>query len=326
MKWFSFLMAVGALTAAAHQAGDSSAMTETNEIFYADPTVYTENGKYYLSGTRWGRPEGFALLESSDLLNWHTANPTDSMPIVKGRGSFGDKGFWAPQIIKLDDGSYKLAYTANEQVAIAEAPRLTTLFTQKNIRPVDGSAGNIDPFLLYDNGKWYLYHVRFNNGNFIWVGEYDMENGNIVEGTLSQCLNNDRPWENTDAYPSVPIMEGPTVIKLDGMYYLFYSANHFMSPDYAVGYAVAPSPTGPWTKCDASPIINTKIVGERGSGHGDVFFDNDGNMRYVYHVHNSDEKANPRRTRIITLNVDKSKGHPYTITADPTSIIKPTRK
>lgn len=30
-------------------------------------------------------------------------------------------------------------------------------------------------------------------------------------------------WEATAAYISAPVMEGPTVIKLDGVYYLFYS-------------------------------------------------------------------------------------------------------
>lgn len=42
-------------------------------------------------------------------------------------------------------------------------------------------------------------------------------------------------------YISNPIMEGPSVIKLKDTYYLFYSANHFMNIDYAVGYAIASS-------------------------------------------------------------------------------------
>ena len=32
--------------------------------------------------------------------------------------------------------------------------------------------------------------------------------------------------------------------KHDGRYYLFYSGNAYMSPDYAVGYAVADKVTG----------------------------------------------------------------------------------
>ena len=33
------------------------------EITYADPTIYVENGKYYLTGTRNQEPQGFAILK-----------------------------------------------------------------------------------------------------------------------------------------------------------------------------------------------------------------------------------------------------------------------
>lgn len=293
------------------------------DILYADPSIYTEDGKYYLSGTRSFGPEGFTLLESHDLKNWDYARK-DSLILRKGEGSFGTKWFWAPQIFK-DGDRYLFTYAADEKTAIASSTSLTGPYTQEKVDPVDGSAGNIDPFIFKDDdGKYYFYHVRFNGGNFIWVGELDPTTLKIVDGTLKQCLSITQGWENTNAYPSAPIMEGPTVVKIDNLYYLFYSANHYLSTDYAVGYATAPSPTGPWTKNPDNPIINRNIVGEMGSGHGDVFFDTEGNMRYVYHVHNSLTQANPRRTRILTLDVDKSAGEPYKITADTKSIIYPT--
>ena len=65
-------------------------------------------------------------------------------------------------------------------------------------------------------------------------------------------------------------MEGPTVVKLDDLYYLFYSANHFKNIDYAVGYATSTSPYGPWKKHANNPIIHRSIVHENGSGHGDI--------------------------------------------------------
>ncbi len=297
-----------------------------NEVLFADPTVYTENGKYYLTGTRNREPLGFALLESSDLKNWQPARP-DSMILRGGKQTFGTKGFWAPQIVRTDS-AYWFTYTADEQTVLAKSDRLNGDYTQQNITPIDGSEKNIDSFLFKDDdGKWYLYHVRFDNGNFLWVGEFNPATGSIIDGTLTRCFRNDQAWEATPAYKSNPVMEGPTVIKLDGKYYLFYSANHFMSPDYAVGYAVADSPTGPWTKNPKNPIIHREIVGEKGSGHGDVFIDNDGNYRYVYHVHNSDSVVAPRRTRIVTLDMRKdSDTGVYDITANANSIIKPVQK
>lgn len=299
---------------------------QAEEIFFADPTIFTENGHYYLAGTRSNQtPLGFVLLESDDLQHWHEAS-VDSMMIECGKGVYGEKGFWAPQIFK-DGDRYTVAYTANEQVAVAHGDSITALFSQETVAPMDSTAKNIDPFIFRDSdGRYYMYHVRFDNGNFLWVADYDPATASIDTATLERCFVNDQPWEQTDAYPCVPIMEGPTVINLDGTYYLFYSANHFMSDDYAVGYATAPTPRGPWTKNPASPIIHRNIVGEKGSGHGDVFTDNDGRLRYVYHVHYNDSTVSPRRTRIVSLNVDKSKGQPYTITADTATIIRPVRR
>lgn len=140
-------------------------------------------------------------------------------------------------------------------------------FRQTDIKPIDRSQKNIDPFLFRDDdGKYYLYHVRFGNGNFIWVAEFNLAKGEIIPGTLKKCMESTEEWEATAAYISAPVMEGPTVIKLDGVYYLFYSANDYRSLDYAVGYATSNSPMGPWTKNENSPIIHRSIVGENGSG------------------------------------------------------------
>lgn len=293
-----------------------------SEILYADPTIYAENGKYYLAGTRNVQPDGFVLLESTDLNEWKHSEG-DTLLFHPG-DSYGTKWFWAPQILKEGD-EYWLTYSANEQTSFAKSNNLNGPYKGISIDPIDGSEKNIDSFLFKDDdGKWYLYHVRFDHGNFLWVAEFDPTKGTIIKDTLRPCFRNDQDWENTDAYPCDPIMEGPTVIKLDDKYYLFYSANHYMSPDYAVGYAVSDSPTGPWLKNPGNPIIHKDIVDENGSGHGDIFKDNEGNFRYVYHVHNSDSVVAPRRTRIVKLNIEKNEDTGiYNITADRNTIIRP---
>ena len=109
--------------------------------------------------------------------------------------------------------------------------------------------------------------MRFNRGNYIWVGELELQKGEIKSGTLKQCLDCTEPWENTANYISNPIMEGPSVIKLKDTYYLFYSANHFMNIDYAVGYAIASSPLGPWKNFHGYPIFHRNILVDNFSGH-----------------------------------------------------------
>ncbi|MCW0481594.1 glycoside hydrolase family 43 protein [Gaoshiqia sediminis] len=281
------------------------AAQEKKEIFYADPTIHVDGGKYYLTGTggHRGGPSGFSVLESKDLKNWYPpAGATDGLHMImtKGDQAFGESGFWAPQILKVD-ATYYLTYTANEQTVLTQSNSVLGPYRQKDVLPIDDSEKNIDSFIFEDDGKYYLYHVRFNNGNYLWVAEFDLEKGQIKPETLRQCLRQTEEWEATPNYESSPIMEGPTVFKLKDKYYLFYSANHFMNIDYAVGYAVADSPNGPWIKQKGSPIIHRSIVGENGSGHGDFFEGLDGQLYYVYHVHFNEDQVSPRRTRIVPV-------------------------
>jgi beta-xylosidase len=298
---------------------------QNKEVFFADPTLYSENGKYYLTGTRSEKPLGFSVLESTNLKTWKTPSGKEIQLVLKpGNTVFGEHGFWAPQIIK-EDKSYFLTYTANEQIALASSATLTGPYQQQLVAPVDGSEKNIDSYLFKDDdGKYYLYHVRFNKGNFLWVAEFDLSAGKIKPETLRQCFSNTEAWEATPNYKSDPIMEGPTVVKMKGLYYLFYSANHFENIDYAVGYATATSPVGPWIKNPNNPIIHRSIVGENGSGHGDLFFDKHKKPYYVYHVHFSDSKVSPRRTRIVPLqfNFNKTTGI-YDITVKGKKVIVP---
>lgn len=298
---------------------------QAKEIFFADPTVFYENGEYYMTGTRNIEPLGFTLLKSSNLKNWKTcaSNPS-GMILEQGYKTYGNDGFWAPQIIK-DNDIYYLTYTADEHIAVGTSFRLGEKFTQKTTESIDPSEKNIDSYIFKDeDGKYYLYHVRFNKGNYLWVGEFDIEKGKIISGTLKQCFTNTEPWETSPVYKSVPIMEGPSVIKKNGVYYLFYSANHFESVDYAVGYATSSSPYGPWEKYPGNPIIHRTIVHENGSGHGDLFFDKDNNPFYIYHVHNSDSTIIPRKTRIIPLKFKKNKKTGiYDISVRPDKIIIP---
>ncbi len=302
---------------------------KTQEIFFADPTIYAEGNKYYLTGTGGirGGPQGFSVLESSDLKTWAPpAGATDSIYMILTRGNqvYGRSGFWAPEILKVN-GYYLLTYTANEQTSLARSASLLGPYTQQVIAPIDSSEKNIDSFIFKDDdGKYYLYHVRFNNGNYLWVAEFDPENGRIKKETLKKCFDQTEAWEATPNYKSSPIMEGPTVIRLRDKYYLFYSANHFRNIDYAVGYAVSDSPYGPWVKQKNSPIIHHSIVGENGSGHGDLFSGPKGKMYYVYHVHFDQKQISPRRTRIVPV-VEKwdSKTGIYKFSVDEKRIIVP---
>lgn len=279
---------------------------EKKEIFFADVTIYVESDTYYLTGTKGtdeGR-QGFEILESKDLKNWTVPSDvkkSNGMILTRGDGTFGTKGFWAPQLFK-DNGSYYLTYTADEQTVLARSASLLGPYRQQDVTPIYAGEKNIDSYIFKDDdGKYYLYCVRFNRGNYLWVAEFDMKMGKIKPETFKKCFEQTEAWEATPNYKSDPIMEGPTVVKLKNKYYLFYSANHFMNIDYSVGYAVADSPYGPWEKQKNNPIIHRSIVGENGAGHGDLFEGLDGQLYYTYHIHFDENNVRPRRTRIVPV-------------------------
>lgn len=302
---------------------------EEQDLFFADPTIYVDNGKYYLTGTGGsaGGAPGFSMLESDDLKTWALptgANDAVHMILTQGDQTYGTEGFWAPQLFKATD-TYYLTYTANEQTVLAQSTTLFGPYRQKEVVAIDSSEKNIDSYIFKDDDdKYYLYHVRFDDGNYLWVAEFDLAKGTIKPETLTKCFGQTEPWEATPAYGASPIMEGPTVVKLKGKYYLFYSANHYKSVDYAVGYAVSDSPYGPWVKHHDSPILHRSVVSENGAGHGDLFEGLDGQLYYVYHVHFNQQQVSPRKTRIVPVikQWDAEAGL-YTFSINSDAVIEP---
>jgi len=269
------------------------------QIHLADPTVFCDNGTYYLYGTSPVSDNGFWVYTSTDLQHW--SGPAGAVDGYALRGNtYGTQGFWAPQVFKKD-GRYAMAYTANEQIAIAWADSPLGPFVQDEPAMIPAKTKEIDPFVFHDDdGKTYMYHVRLIGGNRIYVAEMNDDLRSMKEETARECIAvNDNGWENT-AEGKWGVSEGPTVVKLDGTYYMFYSCNDFRSIDYAMGYATAKSPLGPWKK-HKKPIVSRHLTGENGTGHGDLFRDGDGRWMYVLHTHNSNSKVSPRRTAMVEL-------------------------
>ncbi len=269
------------------------------QIHLADPTVFCDNGTYYLYGTSPVSDNGFWVYTSTDLQHW--SGPAGAVDGYALRGNtYGTQGFWAPQVFKKD-GRYAMAYTANEQIAIAWADSPLGPFVQDEPAMIPAKTREIDPFVFHDDdGKTYMYHVRLIGGNRIYVAEMNDDLRSMKVETARECIAvNDKGWENT-AEGKWGVSEGPTVVKLDGTYYMFYSCNDFRSIDYAMGYATAKSPLGPWKK-HKKPIVSRHLTGENGTGHGDLFRDGDGRWMYVLHTHNSNSKVSLRRTAMVEL-------------------------
>lgn len=286
----------------------TSSTVALKDIFLADPTIFYNEGIYYLYGTTTGntplKGDGFQVYTSSDQKNWKGPAGAQSGLALKKGDAFGTQGFWAPQILKYNTLFYMI-YTANENIAVATSISPLGPFKNATKKPLIASVKQIDPFVFIDDdGKKYLYHVRLTNGNRIFVAEINDDLLSIKPETLTECISAQLPWENTQNV-NWPVAEGPTVFKKEGIYYLIYSANDFRNPDYAVGYATSKSPLGPWVKSTTSPIISRNLIGENGTGHGDLFLDKNNQLQYIFHTHFSDTSEAPRKTAVIKMNFIK---------------------
>ncbi len=311
-------------------AGDSKdpgkeVPAKTYPIELADPAIFFHDGTYYLYGTGGDVNKGFLVYTSTDLKMWDgPKGATAGYALVKG-DTYGTAGFWAPQVFQYE-GKIYMAYTANEQLVIAQSDSPLGPFKQTALKKLSGAEKQIDPYVFFDDdGKIYLYHVRLINGNNLYVAEMKDDLSDIKIGTEKLCIQADQPWEDTERV-SWKVTEGPTVIKHNALYYFFYSANDFRNIDYAVGYATSASPLGPWVKYPGNPIISRNIIPQNGTGHGDFFTDADGNLRYVFHIHASRDEVHPRKTILINAVFSKDISGDDIMKVDSKSVIYPSTK
>lgn len=268
-----------------------------NNVFMADPFVLKDGETYYLYGTRSAK-RGIQVYRSKDLKIWEgPVGAKDGFALVK-EDVYGDKHIMGAYIVKKEDQFY-FYYVATDRPVIAVATGDSPLgpFTQKNEKPLNLKGKSIAPHIFTDDdGRSYMYYTKLQGGNKIYVAEMEDDLLTVKENTAKECIKVTEPWENTDKNPSHdwPVAEGAAVLKHKDTYYLFYTANHYLNPDYNVGYATASFPTGPWTKFEGNPIIkqNDEAVG---IGSGEFIRNPAGELLFFYHAHHNLEKVSPRR-------------------------------
>ena len=80
-------------------------------------------------------------------------------------------------------------------------------------------------------------------------------------------------WERygeMNEYPTVAWIEGPWIIKRNGVYYLEYSASGTQWKTYAEGYYTATSPLGPYTYAPNNPLLRKTEGLVTGTAHGSI--------------------------------------------------------
>lgn len=143
-------------------------------------------------------------------------------------------------------------YTADEHICVAIADSPLGPFRQNEKKPMVAGEKMIDSSLFIDeDGKPYLFFVRFNDGNNVWVAELEDDYMTIKTETMRPCIHVSQAWE--EVWPRVN--EGSYVLKHNGLYYMTYSGNSFESPFYGIGCATTTDIMGEWTKYQENPIL-----------------------------------------------------------------------
>ncbi|MEN8157572.1 MAG: glycoside hydrolase family 43 protein [Bacteroidota bacterium] len=265
----------------------------------ADPFILQHEEKYYLYGTDDVSPDvdmGFKVYVSDNMVEWSDPQGVgDGGRALMASDSWGNWGFWGAEVYKKDSMFY-MFYTVEEHLAVAISNSPLGPFRQevqkpfRYIREIDGH------MFVDEDGKAYLYYVSFeNSSNEIFVEELNDDWLSTKPETKTRCIWWTQTWENSDPnYDQWPVAEGSAVLKHQGVYYLFYTANHFLSPNYAVGYATSDSPLGPWIKYDDNPVLEKtrKLIG---TGHCSFVRSPNDELYMVYHAHKSPSIPLPRK-------------------------------
>jgi len=279
---------------------------------FPDPAGILVGDTYYAYSTNAGSTN-LPVIKSADLTKWDQVG--DAMPALPSWAALGFGNTWAPGVIQIGDG-FVMYFVDHDQASDRQCVGVATATKPEGSYHDDSDhaficqvdlGGSIDPYPFKDaDGKLYL--LWKNDGNCcgkkvsIWIQALS-DNGLKLQGKPTELISQDQAWE-------IPLIENPALVANGGKYYLFYSANLWNSRDYAVGYAVCDTITGPCVKPQNGPIL--KATDEaRGPGGESVLTAEDGTLWMLYHAWQSSQIGYPQGKR--SLRID-----PLTFAADGT--------
>lgn len=252
-----------------------------------DPFIMLWEDRYYAYGTL--AEDGIAVFISDDLETWSVPEEANNGLALHKSDVWADKWFWAPEVYYVN-GKFYMYYSADEHICVATSESPFGPFVQKIKEPMITEEKCIDNSLFIDDdGRPYLLFDRFNDGLNIWIAELENDLINLKMDTMRKCINVSQPWEEVQAR----VNEGSFIVKHENLYYMSYSGNHYKSQFYGIGYATSKNILGPWEKYEGNPIFQ-KPKNLVGVGHSSMFTDKNGQLRIVFHAHNSKTEINPR--------------------------------
>ncbi|WP_238006636.1 family 43 glycosylhydrolase [Dactylosporangium sp. AC04546] len=235
--------------------------------WYADPDVAVYGNTYWVFPTTsksYAEQTYLDAFSSTDLVTW-TKHPN---VLTTARVSWASYAMWAPAPVQRN-GKYYLYFAANDiqndsslgGIGVAVADRPEGPYSDALGRPLIGQFHNgaqpIDQdVFIDDDGQAYMYYGGWGHANVVKLNADMTSLGTFSDGSTYK--------EITPA----GYVEGSQMFKRNGKYYLMWSEGGWTGPDYSVAYAMASSPTGPFTRLDKVLAQDPAVA--KGSGHNAV--------------------------------------------------------
>ena len=285
-----------------------SGQTFTNPVYpedFPDPYVLPVGDDYYAYATTNGTTTNIRVMRSEDLLAWEELG--DALPALPEWSVLNAGYTWAPGVTQIED-QFLMYYVARDAdadrqcIGVAVSEDADGPFTDPNDEAFicqTELGGSIDAYPFQDDdGRLYL--LWKNDGNCcnlevaLWIQELSPD-GMTLLGEPVKLIVRDQPWER-------PLIENPAMVKHNGKYYLFYSGNWWESHQYAIGYAVCETVTGPCEKPLDEPWFEYEnpVMGPGGQA---FFTDEEGNLWMAYHAWTGADVGYPEGERSLHLDL-----------------------
>lgn len=281
--------------------------------YFADPfVVRAPDGTYAAYGTQ---PDGgsadrvFAVLLSEDLTSWRPAG----YALQRLSPDMGDQ-YWAPEVC-WRDGCWWMYYSVGHGIdghhlRVARSSEMTGPFVDVGVNLTSAESFAIDPHPFQrEDGQWYLYYARDvvdgeRPGTHLAVGRLDHP---TTLTDVRPALAPNADWQiyerDRHMYGSIQdwhTLEGPSVVHREGRYWMTFSGGAWTGPGYAVSWATAPHPLGPWAHAPAdSPALLATGPTLIGPGHNSLVVAPDGTDRIAFHAWNADRSR--RQMHLATI-------------------------
>lgn len=305
---FTVLAFVILIASCGKSAKKEEVVKSGNPIFegwYADPEAVIYDDTYWIYPTWSDLYENqifFDCFSSKDLITWTKHSRILDTTEVK----WAKRAMWAPAVLRKDN-KYYLFFGANDVhegevggigVAVSDRPEgpYKDLIGKPLINDIVNGAQPIDQYVFKDkDGTYYMYYGGWRHCNMV---------------KLNDDFTGIVPFDDGELYKEVTpesYVEGPFMFIKNDKYYFMWSEGGWTGPNYAVAYAIADSPFGPFERIGR--ILEQDSTVARGAGHHSVIqIPNTEDYYIIYHRRPLGDDARDHRVTCIDKMTFDEKG------------------